>query len=127
MFDYIPSPSFTHTTGMTHFLDPRIQLVIFIDLSMHVKNSTRKMSNCTVQPLEISLRSPRHICFRTYYTKHFLLYITEFPRLQSVTSHCSVFHMPVRSEVHLSQTFTTFQASPITLPLYSSTSIFLIP
>ena len=21
MFDYIPSPSFTHTTGMTHFLD----------------------------------------------------------------------------------------------------------
>ena len=21
VFDYIPSPSFTHTTGMTHFLD----------------------------------------------------------------------------------------------------------
>jgi len=21
LFDYIPSPSFTHTTGMTHFLD----------------------------------------------------------------------------------------------------------
>ena len=26
MFEYIPSPSFTHTTGMTHFLDSHISV-----------------------------------------------------------------------------------------------------
>ena len=34
MFDYINFPSFTHTTGMTHFLDLRV-----ISLAEHVAHS----------------------------------------------------------------------------------------
>ena len=29
LFDYIPFPIFTHTKGMTHFLDPIINLYMF--------------------------------------------------------------------------------------------------
>jgi len=68
---------------------PCIQLVHSHIFSMHVKNSTNKMSDCTEFPWKIFAHSSTCLCSNILHKK-FFCYVWGHSHLQSLAMHCLI-------------------------------------